>query len=164
MPAGVDMDFVPHEEPQTQLNNGLSGSLVPRNMRIASIDRTKLDPVIQEKVDRLNQAKLEAVEIEDFDQAKFFKHIVDKLLIIGNQIQQLTFEKQNAIENEDYDMAKRLKYRIEDLTQTAYKIHMPVPQQPVYQEEEMDMVPQEAPNVQADQQSLDYGTTEQVDE
>lgn len=36
---------------------------------------------------------MQAVEEEDFDAAKHFKSIVDKLMIIGNELQHLHIEK-----------------------------------------------------------------------
>ena len=47
--------------------------------------------------------------MEDFDQAKHFKTIIDKLKVLGNQMVILQQEKDLAIENEDYDMAKQIK-------------------------------------------------------
>ena len=68
---------------------GLDGSLIPRNMKIASVNTSQLDAHIKEKVERLNLAKMAAVEAEDFDQAKHYKVLTDKLLIMGSQLQQL---------------------------------------------------------------------------
>ena len=57
-----------------------------------------------------------AVEVEDYDQAKFYKTITDKLLVIGSQLVGLAREKEAAIEAEDYDAAKRIKVKIEELS------------------------------------------------
>ena len=91
-------------------------------MKINSVEARNLDGVIQEKVDRLNQLKIEAVENEDFDQAKFYKYLIDRLLVIGNQMHQLQQEKEAAIENEDYDLAKRIKNKMDELRDQTYKM------------------------------------------
>lgn len=58
-------------------------------MKIASVNTQQLDTHIKEKVERLNQAKMAAVEAEDFDRAKHYKVLIDKLLIMGSQLHQL---------------------------------------------------------------------------
>ena len=65
--------------------------------------------MIREKIDKINVKKLQAVNDEDFDQAKFYKALVDKLKVLGNQLLMLLNEKEIAIENEDYDLAKNCK-------------------------------------------------------
>jgi centrosomal protein CEP104 len=54
--------------------------------------------------------KQEALEVEDFDQCKYIKQIIDKLKIVGNQLVSLEHQKREAIENEDYEKAKQLKF------------------------------------------------------
>jgi BRCT domain type II-containing protein len=44
--------------------------LVPRNLKIAGVNEDELDSTIQDKIRTLNQAKIKAVEEEDFDKAK----------------------------------------------------------------------------------------------
>ena len=90
-----------------------SNDLIPRNMRIQSISKQKFDPILRDRIDQLNSQKLQAVEEEDFDAAKHYKGLIDKFMIMGNQLLQLQAEKQLAIENEDYDMAKHVKIRME---------------------------------------------------
>lgn len=60
--------------------------MIPRNMKIQSIRTDGFDPVLKEKVDILQQQKEEALEVEDYDQCKFLKSIIDKLMIVGNQL------------------------------------------------------------------------------
>jgi hypothetical protein len=43
---------------------------VPRNLKIAGVNEDELDSTIQDKIRTLNQAKIKAVEEEDFDKAK----------------------------------------------------------------------------------------------
>jgi hypothetical protein len=75
-------------------------------MKMTSVETNQFDPEIQQKIIRFNNDKLQAVDVEDFDGAKHFKTIIDKLKVLGNQMVVLSQEKDHAIENEDYDMAK----------------------------------------------------------
>lgn len=40
--------------------------------------------MIRDKIDKINVKKIQAVNDEDFDQAKFYKALVDKLKVLGN--------------------------------------------------------------------------------
>ena len=71
----------------------IGADLIPRNMRIQSIDTSQFDPFIQDKISHLNNQKLDAVDAEDFDQAKYLKQLVDKLKVMGNQMVNLNLEK-----------------------------------------------------------------------
>ena len=66
--------------------------------------------------------KQEALEVEDFDQCKYIKQIIDKLKIVGNQLVSLEHQKREAIENEDYEKAKQLKFQIERVKEISYQI------------------------------------------
>ena len=79
-------------------------------MRIQSISTNDFDSVIQDKINSLQMEKQEALEVEDFDQCKYIKQIIDKLKIVGNQLVSLEHQKREAIENEDYEKAKQLKF------------------------------------------------------
>jgi centrosomal protein CEP104 len=81
-----------------------------------------LDEVIQEKVRVLNEAKMKAVDEEDFDRAKHLKDAVDKLMMAGSQMVQLEMQKKLAIENEDFDSAKILKFEIERMRNLAFNL------------------------------------------
>lgn len=59
-------------------------SLMPRNMKIASINEEEFDPALQDKIRTLNTQKQKAVESEDFDKAKSLKEILDKLKLAGS--------------------------------------------------------------------------------
>jgi len=64
---------------------------------------------LKEKINHFEYEKHRAVDEEDFDQAKYFKQVIDKMKVLGNQMLILQAEKQVAIESEDYDLAKELK-------------------------------------------------------
>jgi hypothetical protein len=99
---------------------GLGGQgLMPRNLKIAGVNEEELDATIQDKIRTLNAAKLQAVDDEDFDKAKFLKDAIDKLKLAGSQLVQLELQKRLAIENEDFDSAKVLKLEIERLKNLA---------------------------------------------
>ena len=63
--------------------------MIPRNLKMNSINEKELDPTIQDKIKTLNNAKIKAVESDDFDKAKTLKDIIDKLKIAGNKLVQL---------------------------------------------------------------------------
>jgi hypothetical protein len=94
-------------------------------MKIATVSIDQLDPMIQDKIYQLQMAKQASVEAEDFDQAKFYKTICDKLLVLGSQLHGLYREKDAAINAEDYDAAKRIKHKIEELSQIAARMQVP---------------------------------------
>ena len=98
--------------------------MVPRNLKIKTVDTIAFDPIIAEKIDLLQGQKKAALEVEDFDYCKQIKQFVDKLKIVGNQVINMTQEKDLAIENEDYDIAKQLKYQIEQLKEAALNMGM----------------------------------------
>ena len=109
---------------------------------MTSVETNRFDPEIQNKINRLNNDKLQAVAVEDFDMAKHFKSIIDKLKVLGNQMVVLQQEKDHAIENEDYDMAKQIKMQLEHVSQFAYQIGE-VQQQQQYQEQPYQQSEQE---------------------
>jgi hypothetical protein len=53
-------------------------------MKMTSVETNQFDPEIQQKIIRFNNDKLQAVAVEDFDGAKHFKTIIDKLKVLGN--------------------------------------------------------------------------------
>ena len=83
------------------------------------MNEDELDEAVQEKIRVLNEAKLQAVDEEDFDKAKHLKDAVDMLKLAGSRLNQLEIQKKVAIENEDFDSAKVLKYDIERLRNMA---------------------------------------------
>ena len=69
-----------NDEPFTGLNN----QIVPRNMKISTLNTKQFDPMILEKLEQLEQAKADALDQEDFDTCKHLKMIIDKIKIVGN--------------------------------------------------------------------------------
>lgn len=51
---------------------------------MTSVNEQDLDPTIQDKLKVLNDAKLKAVETDDFDKAKTLKEVIDKLKVAGS--------------------------------------------------------------------------------
>ncbi len=62
----------------------LSNELVPRNMKMQNVDIDSFDPILKEKVLHYEYEKQRAVEEEDYEQAKYYKQIVDKMKVLGN--------------------------------------------------------------------------------
>ena len=73
------VDFEGQQKPA-----GIGSELIPRNMKMQSVEMDSLDPILREKIYVYEDAKRQAVQIEDFDQAKHVKMIVDKLKVLGN--------------------------------------------------------------------------------
>ena len=65
---------------------GANNAIVPRNMKLKTIENRSMDKMIQEKIDILEKIKKQALKHEDYDQCKLLKTIIDKLKIVGNQI------------------------------------------------------------------------------
>ena len=57
----------------------------------------------------MEKAKIQAVENEQFDEAKRIKQAIDRLKSIGMHVAQLDDKKRMASMNEDYDSAKIIK-------------------------------------------------------
>lgn len=70
--------------PQAKLGYAGDPSLMPRNMKMTSVNEENLDPTILDKVRALNSAKTKAVEQDDFDKAKNLKEVIDKLKVAGH--------------------------------------------------------------------------------
>lgn len=96
--------------------------LMPRNLKIAGVNEEELDLSVQEKIRVLSDAKVKAVDEEDFDKAKYLKDAIDKLKLAGSQLVQLEVQKKLAIDNEDFDSAKILKFEIERLKNLAMNL------------------------------------------
>ena len=58
--------------------------LMPRNLKIAGVNEDELDQSVQEKIRVLSEAKVKAVDEEDFDKAKYLKDAIDKLKLAGS--------------------------------------------------------------------------------
>ena len=58
---------------------------------------------------------MQAVEYENYDEAKRLKLIVDGLVANKDEVERLEAEKLVAVQDERYDDAKRIKQQIESL-------------------------------------------------
>lgn len=107
-----------------QGNFQMDASLMPRNLKVSNSGADNLDPLIQDKIRALESKKQLAVDEENFDQAKRFKEVIDKLLMTGSQLLQLEAQKKMAIENEDFDAAKVLKYEFDKLRSQSMAVDL----------------------------------------
>ena len=73
------------------------------------------DPATLKRLKELYKAKMKAVELEDFDEAKRIKVAIDSLKSVSQSLIQLEERKKIAIKNDDFDAAKLIKYEIERL-------------------------------------------------
>ncbi|KAK2076502.1 hypothetical protein QBZ16_001028 [Prototheca wickerhamii] len=78
-----------------------------------------LDSATAQHVAQLERLKAAAVAIEDYDEAKRLKGVVDRLRALGGKIAALEARKAAAVADEDYDLAKQLKAQIEALRRGA---------------------------------------------
>lgn len=86
-------------------DNGLN-EFVHNNMNSLTLS---MDPVSQEKLHLLMQAKADAIEIEDFDRAKTIKGLEHELKLLGVKLRKLDTLKAEAVRAEDFDYAKQVK-------------------------------------------------------
>lgn len=82
-------------------------------------DEMQLDEVSLEKMKVLKKAKNQAIKMEDYDAAKKYKQMIERLRSMGTHLAQLEERKKIAIENEDFDAAKIIKTEIDRLRETA---------------------------------------------
>ena len=73
------------------------------------------DPATLKRLKDLYKAKMKAVELEDFDEAKRIKVAIDSLKSVSKSLIQLEERKKIAIKNDDFDAAKLIKYEIDRL-------------------------------------------------
>lgn len=73
------------------------------------------DPATLKRLKDLYKAKMKAVELEDFDEAKRIKVAIDSLKSVSQSLIQLEERKKIAIKNDDFDAAKLIKYEIDRL-------------------------------------------------
>ncbi|PRW58028.1 centrosomal of 104 kDa [Chlorella sorokiniana] len=79
-----------------------------------------VDTVTAQRIYELQQQKQQAVDREDYDEAKRLKGAVDALRAAGGAIAELEAQKRAAVEVEDYDLAKSLKLQIDRMRSAAY--------------------------------------------
>jgi centrosomal protein CEP104 len=75
----------------------------------------ELDDISQEKLKIMKTQQEEAIKIEDYDEAKRLKKLIDRIKFIGRKIHELEVQKKIFINNEDYDNAKIIKLEIDRL-------------------------------------------------
>ena len=74
---------------------------------------------VGEQIKLLQTQKMQAVELENYDEAKRLKTIIDALTEIQDEIERLDSDKIKAVEEERYDDAKRIKLRVDTLLSQA---------------------------------------------
>ncbi|GMF35745.1 unnamed protein product [Phytophthora lilii] len=72
----------------------------------------RFDAKTAARIREIQVAKDQAVENEDYDQAKRLKQMEEQLKSIGLQLARLEAQKREAVANEDYDLAKKIKQEI----------------------------------------------------
>jgi len=78
----------------------------------------EFDPQTMERLRALDQAKVRAVQEEDYDEAKRCKEMIVRLRSVGTALKQCEERKRQAVANEDYDTAKAIKIEIDRLRQS----------------------------------------------
>lgn len=77
------------------------------------VDEMRFDPYTLERIKAVTAAKNRAIELEDYDEAKKCKEMLNKLRKMGQALKELETKKQQAVINEEYDVAKALKIEID---------------------------------------------------
>jgi centrosomal protein CEP104 len=90
----------------------LKESIKDRNLEVNEDD---MDEIAQEKLKILKNQQDEALKIEDYDEAKRIKKIIDKVKLIGKKIFEMEANKKIYVNNEDFDNAKIMKLELERL-------------------------------------------------
>ncbi|KAF9919157.1 hypothetical protein FBU30_011140 [Linnemannia zychae] len=94
-----------------------------RGLSISDVKEQSLnymDPEIQNLVDGFNNAKMNAVKVEDFPLAKRFKSGYEEMITFADEIQALDSQKYEAAENEEFDLAQELKAKAADVKGRMY--------------------------------------------
>lgn len=95
---------------------------VPPNQKAAVYDRleyeTQFDPTTLDRLRVLEVAKEKAKKNEDYESAQRLKEAIDRLKLIGVQLQRLEERKVNAAKADDYESAKIIKAEIDRLRST----------------------------------------------
>jgi len=89
-------------------------------------DELSIDKNTLETLKGMYQAKEQAVNNEDFDEAKRIKLQIDRLKAISSHLGQLEERKRLAILGEDFDAAKSLKAELDRLKESAIRGNEPV--------------------------------------
>jgi len=107
-------------------------SAIPSNPRTE--DSENIDENTSRKIRELMILKKQAVEQEDYDEAKRCKLCIENLQSAAKQLFVLEREKKQAVEKEDYDAAKHLKLEIERLRALSLNPDRPPPPPVVHQQ------------------------------
>jgi centrosomal protein CEP104 len=78
-----------------------------------------MDKGTLETIRELGLMKEQAVQREDFDEAKRLKVAIDRIRAVSGQLGALEERKRLAISNEDYDAAKLIKVEIDKIKRNA---------------------------------------------
>lgn len=81
---------------------------------------TQFDPKTLDKLKLLESAKEKAIKIEDFEEANKLKEAIDRLKIIGVQLQELEERKNIAVQNDDFKSAQIIKVEADKLREMAF--------------------------------------------
>eukprot|EP00474_Spongospora_subterranea_P010303 CRZ10761.1 hypothetical protein [Spongospora subterranea] len=73
------------------------------------------DPETTRLIRELHDKKLRAVQVEDYDEAKRLKHVIDSIRSVGAQLSALEADKILAVQREDYDTAKIIKNKMNQI-------------------------------------------------
>lgn len=106
-------------------------------------------------LNRVSEAKKNAVAREDYPEAKKLKVLEDELKGLGIQISKLELAKKISVEQEDYDKAAQVKEDIQKLRdEINTKISdIPIFQQPLYPPPQQTPISQGTPSSQYSQYS-----------
>jgi len=108
--VGPDLALGP---PDTVPKRSPSAPSAPREISNQLVDEMKFDPYTLDRMKSVAAAKKRAIELEDYDEAKRCKEMLQKLRTMGQALKELEHKKQQAVMNEEYDIAKSLKIEID---------------------------------------------------
>jgi centrosomal protein CEP104 len=74
-----------------------------------------IDDIALEKLKILKNQQEEALKIEDYDEAKRIKKVIDRVKLMGRKIFELEYNKKIYVNNEDFDNAKIMKLELDRL-------------------------------------------------
>lgn len=101
--------------------------------------------MIKDKLAALETGKREAIEREDFDEAKKMKEACDEVKVLGHQIMNLEQQLKKAIQGEDFDTCKVIKYELERLRSQALGSPRRQLTPITHQKEDPEMMPNHPP-------------------
>lgn len=114
-PLGPDLAMGPPPTVPRGMNPVSPGASQGSGTGFAIEGDVQFDPQTSDRMRALVAAKKRAVELEDYDEAKRCKEMINRLRSVGHALAQLEEKKRLAVSNEDYDTAKALKSEVERL-------------------------------------------------